>query len=421
MITPGRHHNAAIPATEQGPQPTMRDTTNDQADLPRPLVILFAVACGAMVANIYYAQTLIERIGPELHLSTGLSGAIPTLTQLGYGIGLFLIVPLGDLFENRRLALTTIAGTFVGALGIALSDNAVEFLLASVLTGVCATGAQVLLPLATHLSSRARQGAVIGQVMSGLLTGIMLSRPVASFITGWLGWRAVFYLSAGLMAAIGIAIALRCPRRRPPGEIGYGALLRSTLAQLALHRRLRLRALYQALLFAAFNLFWTTAPLTLIDRFGIGQRGVALFALAGAGGALVAPVAGTLSDRGFGYRLTLWSLVCATALFLAGAPLVASGSVIAFALAAFALDGAVQANQIAGQRIIFGISSESRARVNAAYMTVMFVVGACGSLLGTASYSAWGWPGATLAGAALTGLALVLFALLDRGASAQNP
>ncbi|WP_338465732.1 MFS transporter [Novosphingobium sp. ZN18A2] len=384
------------------------------------LVLLFAMACGTMVANIYYAQTLVERIGPELGLSDGVSGAITTLTQLGYGVGLFFIVPLGDLFENRRLALLTLGGTILGALGIAVSANAATFLAASMVMGICATGAQVLLPLATHLTPQDRQGAVIGQVMSGLLAGIMLARPMASFLTAWLGWRAVFVVSAGLMAAIGIALVLACPPRRPEGERHYGRLLRSTLGQFAYHRRLRLRAFYQAMLFAAFNLFWTAAPLVLIHGFGLTQHGVALFALAGAGGALAAPLAGSLADKGHGYALTFAALGIAALLFLACDLLVAGGSLIGFTLAAFLLDGAVQVNQITGQRIIFGISADSRARVNAAYMTAMFVIGASGSLLGTASYAHGGWRGAAVTGAILAGVAFAAFILFDRGASGSE-
>jgi MFS family permease len=151
------------------------------SQLSASLIVLLAFACGAMVANLYYAQTLIEAIGPEIGLSAGLAGAIVTLTQLGYGIGLFLIVPLGDLFENRRLILVMIGGTFLGCLGIALSEGPATFLTASLITGTCATGAQILLPLATHLAPPERQGQVIGQFHGGdvrLALGFLLLRGI---------------------------------------------------------------------------------------------------------------------------------------------------------------------------------------------------------------------------------------------------
>ncbi|MEO5718279.1 MAG: MFS transporter, partial [Chthoniobacterales bacterium] len=269
------------------------------------MILLMAFACGAMVANLYYAQTLIDEIGPEIGLAKPLTGTIVTLTQLGYGLGLFLLVPLGDLLENRRLTLLLTGGTCLGSLGIALSQGPATFLAASLVTGVCATGAQILLPLASHLSSPERQGRIIGQIMSGLLAGIMLARPLASFTTEFLGWRAVYFLSAGLMLLIGLALAIALPRRAPSSKQSYGSILASMVSLAKKHRELRLRAFYQAAMYTAFNLFWTAAPLVLLRKFHFSQNGIALFALAGAGGALAAPLAGALADRGLARLTTL--------------------------------------------------------------------------------------------------------------------
>ncbi len=377
------------------------------------LIFLLAFACGAMVANLYYAQTLIDEIGPEIGLSKSLAGAIVTLTQLGYGLGLFALVPLGDLVENRLLVLLMVGGTCLGCLGIALSPGPVTFLGASLFTGVCATGAQVLLPLASHLSRPERQGRIIGQIMSGLLTGIMLARPLASFMAEWAGWRSVFYLSAGLIALLGAALALTLPARAPSGEKSYGQILSSMLSLTKKHRRLRLRAFYQAALFAAFNLFWTAAPLVLLRKFRFTQNGIALFALAGAGGALAAPLAGWLADRGH-TRLTTWLAHALLILcFLAAGAVVAAGSLAAFAVTAFLIDAAVQLNQITGQKIIFEISRTARSRVNAIYMTGMFVFGASGSLLGSASFAAGGWLLAAGLGAGIGLVSLGVFVLAE--------
>ncbi|MEO1967720.1 MAG: MFS transporter [Sphingomonadaceae bacterium] len=378
------------------------------------LVTLMAFACGAMVANLYYAQTLIDTIGPQIGLSPGLAGMITTLTQLGYGLGLALLVPLGDLFENRRLTLLATAGTTLGAVGIALSNGPATFLIASLVTGVCATGAQVLIPLATHLSSEERQGRTIGLLMSGLLTGIMLARPLASFLTELAGWRAIFWLSASLMAATGIALAAKLPSRIPQAKIGYGAIVASMGRLFLEYRELRLRAFYQAVIFAAFNLFWTAAPLVLLHRFGFSQDDVALFALAGAGGALAAPLAGWLGDRGLTWWTTLIAMLLLTGGFAVAGPIAASGAVIAFAVTAVLIDAAVQLNQISGQKIIFALSREARSRVNAVYMTIMFVVGASGSIIGSASYHAGGWSLSAGIGAAMGAAILLVFLVFDR-------
>lgn len=386
----------------------------DTHDLGPGLTLLMAAACGLMVANLYYAQTLIDGIGPDIGLSPWIAGAIVTLTQLGYGIGLALIVPLSDLTENKRLVLLATGGAVLGSLGIALAGGPELFLAASLLTGICSVGAQVLVPLAAHLSSEQRQGRTIGLVMSGLLTGIMLARPFASFVAEVAGWRAVFFVSAGIMAATGAALWLWLPQRRPRPGLRYAAILASLIALLRDHSQLRLRALYQALLFLAFNLFWTAAPLVLIHQFHLGHGGIALFALAGAGGALAAPIAGHLADRGKARLTTACALALLCFSFLLADWVVALGSVLAFAVTAVLIDAAVQLNQISGQRIIFGLDPHARGRINAIYMTIVFVIGALGSLVGTASYEAGGWPLTALIGAGIGGLLLAIFALVDR-------
>ena len=391
-----------------------------RSDLGRPIILLMAVACGVIVANLYYAQTLIDVIGPEIGMSASVAGLITTLTQLGYGLGLFLIVPVADLFENRRIVLGSILVTVIGCLAIAASQGPTSFLVASILTGVGATGAQVLVPLASHLAAPEKQGRVVGTVMSGLLFGIMLARPVANFLAGSFGWRSTFLVSAAAMALIGIALLLACPQRRPRGGMRYGEALASTFAQLRQHRVVRMRAFYQSLMFAAFNLFWTAAPLALIRQFHLGHAGVGAFALAGAGGALVAPVAGWLADRRLTRPTSLAGLAGLSVGFLLADWTVAAGSLIGFTIMAVLIDAAVQLSQITGQKLIFSIDPDARGRINAAYMTVMFVVGALGSVIGSATYEAGGWSASAIAGAAIGGVATLGFLLFDRGASAPR-
>ncbi|MCC4253046.1 MAG: MFS transporter [Pseudomonadota bacterium] len=391
-----------------------------RSDLSRPIILLMAVACGVIVANLYYAQTLIDVIGPEIGMSASVAGLITTLTQLGYGLGLFLIVPVADLFENRRIVLGSILVTVIGCLAIAASQGPTSFLVASILTGVGATGAQVLVPLASHLAAPEKQGRVVGTVMSGLLFGIMLARPVANFLAGSFGWRSTFLVSAAAMALIGIALLLACPQRRPRGGMRYGEALASTFGQLRQHRVVRMRAFYQSLMFAAFNLFWTAAPLALIRQFHLGHAGVGAFALAGAGGALVAPVAGWLADRRLTRPTSLAGLAGLSVGFLLADWTVAAGSLIGFTIMAVLIDAAVQLSQITGQKLIFSIDPDARGRINAAYMTVMFVVGALGSVIGSATYEAGGWSASAIAGAAIGGVATLGFLLFDRGASAPR-
>ncbi|WP_216851248.1 MFS transporter, partial [Acidisphaera sp. L21] len=264
----------------------------ESAGLSPFVISLFAFSCGATVANIYYAQSLVEPISRALELPPSFAGLIVAFTQLGYGAGLFFLVCLGDLVENRRLILLTTAGTIVGLIGVVSSHSATMFLAASFILGVFSVGTQVLVPLAVHLSPERLRGRVIGRIMVGLIGGVMLSRPIASFLAADFGWKAVFWVSIAVMLVTLLLLRQILPCRHPNSDIRYGVLLASILRLLATSRPLQRRCIYQGLLYGIFNLFWTAAPLMLHGEFGLSQQGIALFAFAGAGGALSAPIAG---------------------------------------------------------------------------------------------------------------------------------
>ena len=379
------------------------------------LTTLFAVACGMMVANIYYAQALIGAIAPALGLHGSTAGLIVTLTQLGYGAGLLLIVSLADLVENRRLILTMIAGTTIGLIGLIFSTSAMSFLIFSFVTGFCAVGAQIMVPLAAHLAPDAKRGQVIGNIMAGLITGIMLARPLASGLASVAGWRAIFAVSAVAMVALALLLARMLPERRPSPGLGYRQILASSFKLLARTPAIRRRTAYQTTMFAIFNLFWTAVPLVLATRFGLGQGGIALFALAGAGGALTAPVAGRLGDRGhirWGTGIALASAILAC---LVAGWAGATHMLITLACAAVLLDAATQLNQVLGQRVIYAIAPDARGRINAVYMTVVFLGGAAGSMLASVSLYHGGWTATMAVGGVLAAAAFALFLTEPRG------
>lgn len=368
-----------------------------------------AVACGLLVANLYYAQAAIEPISQGIGLSPSAAGLVVTLTQLGYAAGLLLIVCLADLVENRRLILTTMVGAIVGLVGVAIAPDAAVFLIASFVVGVCSVSAQVLVPLATHLAPEQSRGRVIGNVMGGLLTGIMLARPFSNFVTAWLGWRAVFVIAAAMCAALFVVLAMRLPSRRPETGMRYTEVLGSTFKILATERPLQRRALYQALMFGLFNMFWTAAPLMLHHTFGFGQVAIALFALAGAGGALSAPLAGRLADRGHAGAATGLAQAVMAAAFLASAWAVGATALLPLIVFVVLLDGSTQINQVVGQRIIYGIAPEARGRINSIYMFTAFLGGAAGSLISPALYNAGGWTLVALVGGITAAVTLGLF------------
>ncbi|GFZ95807.1 MFS transporter [Paenibacillus marchantiophytorum] len=375
------------------------------------MIFLLAASCGLIVANLYYAQTLIGPISADTGLSAAAAGLIVTLTQIGYVLGLLFIVPLSDIIENRRLAVISLIVVVAALIGAIFAPNAPLFLIASLFIGLGSVVAQILVPYATYLASEEQRGRVVGNVMSGLLLGIMFARPVASFIASFWGWKTVFLLSAIVIALLTVLLSRVLPERKPSPAINYSKLLLSLITLLRQTPILRRRAIYQACLFAAFSLFWTTVPLRLIDEFGMSQQGIALFALAGVGGAVAAPIAGRLADKGLTRLLTGLAMLIA-ALSFGLAYLFQNNSTTALALlvvVAILLDMAVSGNLVLGQRAIYSLGSETRGRLNGLFMSIFFIGGAIGSSLGGWSYVHGGWNFTTLLGIALPLVALLYY------------
>lgn len=376
------------------------------------MTLFLATASGLLAANIYYAQPLAGLIGESLGLPRAATGLIVTMTQIGYGAGLLLVVPLGDLFENRRLTLVLVALAAAALLAAGASTHSASFLVASLFVGLGTVAVQVLVPYAAHLAPEAARGRVVGNVMSGLMLGIMLARPVSSFITQLSSWHVVFVLSAVAMVLLAIALSCVLPRRVPRSKLRYRDLLVS-MGRIALTTPiLRRRALYHACLFGAFSLFWTTTPLLLAESFHLSQGGIALFALAGVAGAVAAPIAGRVADRGWTKAATAFAMLAVAAAFLftlVGEP--GSHMNLGFlVVAAIVLDFGVSANMTLGQRAIFGLDPALRARLNGLYMTTFFIGAALGSALGGWAYAEGGWRFACWVGLALPVAALAYFA-----------
>ncbi len=376
------------------------------------LTFMFAAACGLVAANLYYGQPLAGPISQSLGFSPAATGLIVTLTQIGYGLGLLLIVPLGDLLENRKLVLTLVALAAVALVGAAFAWSPSLFLLASLCIGLASVAVQVLVPFAAHMAPDASRGAVVGNVMSGLLVGIMLARPAASFLSELSSWHTVYIISAGVMIGLIVILRLVLPTRVPHTKLHYGQLL-SSMGHLALRTPvLQRRALYQACMFGAFSLFWTTTPLLLASpAFGLTQNGIALFALAGAAGAVASPIAGRVADRGWTKLATAFALTIAIIAFLIG-HFSGSGSLLALitlTLSGIMLDFGVQTNLVLGQRAIFALSAEHRSRLNGLYMATFFAGGALGSALGGWAYATGGWSMASWIGVAFPVIALLAF------------
>ncbi|MFJ9853351.1 MFS transporter [Streptomyces sp. NPDC101150] len=397
---------ARKPASIRKPEPEPR------AGLGRGTLLLMSVAAGLSVAGNYFAQPLLDLIGRNLQLSSSTAALVVTVAQVGYGLGLLLLVPLGDLLERRRLAVTLYALTAVFLTVTASAPNAAVLLAGTALTGLTSAAAQVITPFAATLAAPAERGRTVGTVMTGILLGILLARTAAGLLAELGGWRTVYWVNAALMLLMAVLLRFRLPTLRTPSGLRYPALLGSTLGLFAREPVLRWRAALGALAFAGFSALWTAMAFLMSGpAYGWQESAIGLLGLVGAAGSLSASMAGRLADRGLVHRVT-----GAMAVLLLGSwgLLAAGGAGGAWSLAALlagvvVLDLAAQGLHVANQNVVYGVRPEARNRLNSAYMTSYFAGGAVGSALTSVVWSAGGWDAVCVLGAALAGALVVVW------------
>ncbi|HEX8506426.1 MAG TPA: MFS transporter [Hymenobacter sp.] len=375
--------------------------------LSNALVWLMAITCGLVVANIYYNQPLLAAIGRTFNLSDSSASLVATATQVGYTLGMLLVVPLGDMLERKRLMLLMLLGA-AGAMALAAVAPTFALLAgASVLLGILSAVPQLLVPMAAHLAPEAERGRVVGRVMSGLLIGILLSRTVSGYVGAHLGWRAMFEIGAGLMVLLLALLAWKLPTDQPTFAGSYASLMKSLGTLVREQPALRRAALVGASLFAAFSVFWTTLAFYLEGpAFGYGSDVAGFFGLIGAFGALAAPLAGKTADtKGPNYTIRLGIVLALAAYALLG---FGGGWVAGLVAGVIVLDVGVQATHIANQSLIFSLVPEARSRLNTVYMTGYFTGGSLGSVAGGLAWTHAGWPGVCALGAAFAGIAYVV-------------
>ncbi len=377
---------AATPAASAGPA----------TGIAPSLVLLLASAAGFSVASLYYSQPMLGVLGADIAASDQAVGLVPTLTQLGYALGILLLAPLGDRFDRRRIILIKAAVLAVALLLSGLAPGIGWLLGASLAVGLMATLAQDVVPAAATLAPAEHRGRVVGTVMTGLLLGILLSRVVSGFVAEHFGWRAVYVAAAGAVALLGVAAWRGLPRFAPTTQMGYGALMGSMLALWRKHGALRRAAWAQGFLAVGFSAFWSTLAVMLHSQFHLGSAAAGAFGLAGAAGALAAPLAGRLADKRGAEVVTRYGAGLAAASFalMALAPLMPAQAQLGLIVAsAIGFDFGVQATLVAHQTIVFGIEPAARSRLNALLFTGMFIGMSAGAGLGSVALAHWGWMG----------------------------
>jgi len=373
------------------------------APLGRTLILTMAVVCGIAVANNYYNQPMLGIMKREFPDSIWV-GFVPTATQVGYAVGLFALVPLGDLMDRRKLIVGQLLLLGAASLAASLAPTALTLVIASLFVGVFSTAAQQIVPFAAALATPENRGATIGTVMAGLLGGILLSRVLAGFVATYAGWREMFALGLPMALGAAVAMAATLPRDHPHSEMAYGAAIKSLLHLWNAEPVLRRASLMQAAMFASFSAFWTILAYHLEEPpFHLGAGAAGLFGIAGIAGVLAAPFAGRLADRrGSELVLSLSAALMLASWFVFGF----WGSLIGLIVGVIALDLAAQSAIISNQHLIYALRPEARNRLNTVFMTAMFIGGATGSIGAMFAWEHGGWNavcgfGALLALAAL--------------------
>jgi predicted MFS family arabinose efflux permease len=389
---------------------TAKGSTQSQP-LSRPLVLLFALACGISAANLYYAQPVLGNIAKSFHTSSGAVGLIVTFAQIGYAVGLAFILPLGDMLSRRRLVPSVLLITVVGLFISAFAPNIAVLVGVTLIVGLGAVAAQLLVPMAASLSSDHERGRVVGMVMSGLLLGILLARSVSGVIAQLSSWRVVYVIAVLMTLTLAIVLSRLLPAETKRPAVRYGELLHGAVHYFATESLLRRRAIFGALSFAAFSVFWTTMAFLLSGApYHYNDLTIGLFGLIGAAGALCANFAGRWADRRWTKPTTL---VFAALMALSFLPLWwGRHSLVMVIIGILVLDVGTQGLQVTNQSLIYRLAPHARSRINSAYMVCYFLGGALGSWIGSMTYEHYHWTGVCVLGGVI-GLGATALAIID--------
>lgn len=367
------------------------------------------MGAGLCAASLYYNQPILNAVAKDFGVSAADVGLVPMMTQLGYALGILLFAPVGDRLERRRVIVAKAIGLAGALLLAAFSPNLGMLVVSSLLIGLLATAAQDYVPAAATLAPPAERGKTVGQVMTGLLLGILLSRVVSGTVAERFGWRFVFQGAAAVVTGLALLTAVRLPRIEPSTSASYFTLLRSMAALFRTIPPLRRAALVQGLLSLSFSAFWSTLALGLAAApYGLGSSVAGAFGVIGAAGALIAPLAGSIADRRGPRNVIRMGALATVAAFTAMA--IAPGSLVVLVIGTLLFDLGVQASLISNQTIIYSLEPSARSRLNAVLVSTMFLTMSAGAALASRAFSHFGWRGVTVV-AATSAVAALLVSL----------
>ncbi|MCC9165527.1 MFS transporter [Pontibacter harenae] len=368
---------------------------------------VMSIASAMVVANLYYNQPLLGKISADFGVTEAKAGSIAMVTQIGYAVGMFFVIPLGDMLKRKRLIMIDFVLIIISLLLAAFTTNIFSLIVVSFLIGATSVIPQLLIPMAAHLSKPEERGRTVGFVVSGLLIGILLSRTVSGFVGEHLGWRAMFLIAAGMMFVLWAALFFLLPEIEPSYKGNYKSLMRSLVQLTKEEPLLRLAAMRGALCYACFGAFWTTLVFLLEGPpFYTGSDVAGAFGLVGAFGALGASLMGRISDKGNAFAVTTITILLIVVSFIIFG--LSSSSIIGLVIGVILMDLGVQATHIANQTLVFSLQPEARNRLNTVYMVTYFMGGAAGTYLASLAWQHWQWNGVVVVGLVLSSLALLV-------------
>ncbi|KQC33763.1 MFS transporter permease [Nonlabens sp. YIK11] len=378
----------------------MNQNATAEPKLSNTVLYLMSISAGLVVANIYYNQPLLNLISQNLGVSQASASNVALATQLGYAAGLLIIIPLGDKFSNKLILKYDFFILVISLLVTAVASNIYILIASSFVIGFASVIPQLFVPMAARLSEEAHRGRAIGIVMSGLLIGILASRTISGVVGEYFGWRAIFYIAAGLMVLLFILLHFKLPKLNPTYEGSYLSLFRSIAHYFKTEPTIRVAALRGGLGFAAISVFWTTLVFLLEDSFGYGSDVAGYFGLIGVVGAMGATVTGKLNDTMNKYNIILSASII---LLISWILFYFSGnSILGLIIGVVLIDLGMQALHITNQNIIFSKNKDARNRINTIYMVGFFVGGALGTLCASIAWENYGWPGVSVLGIVLS-------------------
>ncbi len=361
----------------------------ENKELSAAQVLLMAIAAGVSVANIYYNQPILSDIASSLHMKQTEAGSIAVLSQTGYGLGLFFLIPLGDKINRKKLVVFLLSALVIFLLFTAFSATAWQIQLASLFTGFLSVSAQIILPMAATLN-KATRGKTLGTIFSGILVGILAARVFSGFIAHWLSWRYVYSISAGLVLVIDVLIYFFLPQVKTEFAGNYAQLMKSTIQQIPRFALLRQSAFIGALVFGLFCSFWTTLTFHLSGApFHYQSDTIGLFGLVAIAGALAAPAIGKMADKGNAVQALL--LAIGFVIFSIVLMMLFPESAPSFIVAVLLLDIGAQVIQVTNIASIYTLDETAHSRINTIYMTSYFIGGALGTTAGLWCWQHGGW------------------------------